>query len=99
MLVPSWNCHILTICIDQNLINSEIFSLAVQSQAIWILSGHANGEIRLQLSRFDDGKVMHTFKDHSGSVSTLELFDCEQKVISGGWDCMVKVTDPFFIDS
>ena len=63
-----------------------MYSLAVHSQALWLLSGLESGGINLQSVRHDEGKRIHCLKKHTSAVSVLDLAPDEKSVISGGWD-------------
>ncbi|QSL65851.1 hypothetical protein MERGE_000130 [Pneumocystis wakefieldiae] len=65
---------------------SPVYCLAVNKQALWMLSGIDTGVINLQSVRHDEGKILATMKKHISPVSVLELSSCETKVLSGGWD-------------
>ena len=65
---------------------SPVYSLAVHSQALWLLSGLDSGAINLQSVRHDEGKRIHLLKKHTSAVSVLNLAPDEQSVVSGGWD-------------
>lgn len=65
---------------------SPIYCLAVNKQALWILSSLDTGDINLQTVRHDEGKILTTLKRHVSPVSVLKLSSCETNVLSGGWD-------------
>ncbi|KTW25886.1 hypothetical protein T552_03159 [Pneumocystis carinii B80] len=65
---------------------SPVYCLAVNKQALWMLSGIDTGVINLQSVRHDEGRILATMKKHISPVSVLELSSCETKVLSGGWD-------------
>ncbi|KAK2074467.1 hypothetical protein P8C59_008674 [Phyllachora maydis] len=66
---------------------SPVYSLAVHSDALWLLSGLESGCISLQSVRHDEGKRIHVLKDgHTNTVSVLQLAPDEHSVLSGGWD-------------
>ncbi|KAG8835289.1 Transcription factor spt8 [Serendipita sp. 399] len=66
--------------------SSAVYSLACQSDALWALSGSANGEIHLYTVRHEPGRVHHTFTDHEAAVSTLCLSTDEKTAFSGSQD-------------
>ncbi|KAI7906667.1 WD40-repeat-containing domain protein [Cokeromyces recurvatus] len=72
---------------------SPVFSLAVQSEALWALSGCENGAINLSTVRHEEGKVHHVLRKHKGPVSVLEIMPNEQSAISGSWDTSVLEWD------
>ncbi|KAF3177801.1 Transcription factor spt8 [Orbilia oligospora] len=65
---------------------SPVYSLATQSQALWLLSGLENGSINLQSVRHDEGKVVTVLRKHKSTVSVLTLGADEKSVLSGSWD-------------
>lgn len=71
---------------------SPVYSMAVQSDAFWLLSGLKSGGITLQTTRSNEGCVQYYFKDgkdkfqHSTAVSCLKLNNDETKFLSGSWD-------------
>ncbi|KAI0130404.1 transcription factor SPT8 [Xylariales sp. AK1849] len=69
---------------DVNL--SPVYSLAVHSQALWLLSGLESGGINLQSVRHDEGKRITCLQKHTNAVSVLTLAADEKSVLSGSWD-------------
>jgi transcriptional activator SPT8 len=65
---------------------SPVYSLAVQSQALWIMSGLESGCINLYSVRHDEGKVIYRLKGHKSAVSVLTMSQDEKSVLSGSWD-------------
>lgn len=65
---------------------SPVYSLAVHSQALWLLSGTESGGINLQSVRHDEGKRITCLKQHTSAVSVLTLAPDEKSVLSGSWD-------------
>lgn len=67
---------------------SPVYSLAVHSGALWLLSGLESGGINLQSVRHDEGKRIHCLRDggHTNAVSVLQLAPDEKSVLSGSWD-------------
>ncbi|EGG00688.1 uncharacterized protein MELLADRAFT_50301 [Melampsora larici-populina 98AG31] len=70
---------------------SPVYSLAVQSEELWGLSGTESGNINLFTIRHDEGQIRHVFKGISGHrlgsvVSALELNHDQNIAFSGGWD-------------
>jgi transcriptional activator SPT8 len=65
---------------------SPVYSLAVQSQALWILSGLESGMINLYSVRHDEGKRIAILNQHKSAVSVLTLASDEKSVLSGSWD-------------
>ena len=63
-----------------------MYSLAVQNQGLWLLSGIESGVINLQSIRHDEGKRITSLKKHTSAVSVLKLADDERSVLSGSWD-------------
>lgn len=71
---------------DQDHILSPVYSLAVQSEALWLLSGLESGSINLQSVRHDEGKKIYCMQQHTNAVSVLTLAQDETSVLSGSWD-------------
>lgn len=65
---------------------SPVYSLAVQSQALWMLSGLESGCINLYSVRHDEGKKITSLRLHKSAVSVLTLAQDEKSVLSGSWD-------------
>ena len=65
---------------------SPVYSLAVQSQALWMLAGLESGCINLYSVRHDDGKRIAYLAKHKSAVSVLTLAKDEKSVLSGSWD-------------
>ncbi|MCJ1474048.1 Transcription factor spt8 [Lambiella insularis] len=65
---------------------SSVYSLAVQNQGLWLLSGLESGGINLQSVRHDEGKRITCLRKHTSAVSVLTLAEDEQSVLSGSWD-------------
>ncbi|OQN98565.1 hypothetical protein B0A48_15827 [Cryoendolithus antarcticus] len=71
---------------DESKWTSPVYSLAVQHQAVWLLSGLESGGINLQTCRHQAGTRITTLKEHTSAVSTLNLSQDESSVLSGSWD-------------
>ena len=71
---------------DEGKWTSPVYSLAVQHQAIWLLSGLESGGINLQTCRHQAGSRITTLKEHTSAVSVLTLSQDETNVLSGSWD-------------
>ncbi|RWA06536.1 hypothetical protein EKO27_g8565 [Xylaria grammica] len=71
---------------QEDLVLSPVYSLAVHSQALWLLSGLESGGINLQSVRHDEGKRITCLQKHSNAVSALTLAADEKAVLSGSWD-------------
>ncbi|KAI0909253.1 WD40-repeat-containing domain protein [Ustulina deusta] len=71
---------------QEDLILSPVYSLAVHSQALWLLSGLESGGINLQSVRHDEGKRITCLQKHTNAVSALTLAADEKGVLSGSWD-------------
>ncbi|KAJ5176916.1 Transcription factor spt8 [Penicillium canariense] len=65
---------------------SPVYSLACQSEGLWLLSGLESGAIRLQTLRHDEGKEIVQLRQHTSAVSSLNLTSDEQSLLSGSWD-------------
>ena len=76
--------------VDEHVL-SPVYSLAVHSQALWLLSGLESGGINLQSVRHDEGKRIHCLREggHTNAVSVLSLAPDEKSVLSGSWDKQV----------
>ncbi|KAI9882560.1 MAG: hypothetical protein M1823_005695 [Watsoniomyces obsoletus] len=74
---------------EDDLSLSPVYSLAVHSQALWLLSGLDSGGINLQSVRHDEGKRIGSLKKHTSAVSVLTLSQDEKSVLSGSWDKIV----------
>ncbi|RCI17382.1 hypothetical protein L249_1692 [Ophiocordyceps polyrhachis-furcata BCC 54312] len=71
---------------DHDPVLSPVYSLAVHSKALWLLSGLESGGINLQSVRHDEGKRICCLQQHTNAVSVLTLAPDEKSVLSGGWD-------------
>ncbi|KAI1506005.1 WD40-repeat-containing domain protein [Biscogniauxia marginata] len=71
---------------QEDLVLSPVYSLAVHSQALWLLSGLESGGINLHSVRHDEGKRITCLQKHSNAVSVLALTPDEKSVLSGSWD-------------
>ncbi|OAA55099.1 transcription factor [Cordyceps fumosorosea ARSEF 2679] len=65
---------------------SPVYSLAVESTALWLLSGLESGAINLQSVRHDEGKKICSLQRHTNAVSVLTMAPDEKSVLSGSWD-------------
>ncbi|CAO3659872.1 unnamed protein product [Umbelopsis vinacea] len=65
---------------------SPVYSIDIQSEGLWALSGLENGSINLVTVRHDEGKCHHVFWKHTGPVSVLTLVPGETSFMSGSWD-------------
>ncbi|KAL5435637.1 hypothetical protein PMIN06_003492 [Paraphaeosphaeria minitans] len=72
---------------------SPVYSLAVHHQSLWLLSGLESGGINLQSVRHEEGKRIHTLRQHTSAVSVLTLAQDETSVLSGSWDKTVNDWD------
>ncbi len=70
----------------EDVVLSPVYSLAVHSQALWLLSGLESGGINLQSVRHDEGKRITCLQKHTNAVSVLTLAADEKSVLSGSWD-------------
>ncbi|RYO98438.1 hypothetical protein DL766_009825 [Monosporascus sp. MC13-8B] len=70
----------------EDVVLSPVYSLAVHSQAVWLLSGLESGGINLQSVRHDEGKRITCLQKHTNAVSVLTLAADEKSVLSGSWD-------------
>ncbi|KAJ5992470.1 Transcription factor spt8 [Penicillium sp. IBT 35674x] len=65
---------------------SSVYSLACQSEGLWLLSGLESGAIRLQTLRHDEGREIVQLRQHTSAVSCLSLTSDEKSLLSGSWD-------------
>ncbi|KAL8813626.1 MAG: hypothetical protein Q9200_000108 [Gallowayella weberi] len=65
---------------------SSVYSLAVQRDGLWLLSGLENGGINLQSVRHDEGKQIACLRQHTSAISVLNLASDERSLLSGSWD-------------
>lgn len=65
---------------------SPVYSLASQSEGLWLLSGLESGSIRLQSIRHEEGKEIALLQQHNSAVSVLSLTSDEKSLLSGSWD-------------
>lgn len=65
---------------------SSVYSLAVQNEGLWLLSGLESGGINLQSVRHDEGKRITCLQQHTSAVSVLNIAKDEKSVLSGSWD-------------
>ncbi|KAI9292689.1 WD40 repeat-like protein [Neoconidiobolus thromboides FSU 785] len=72
---------------------SPVYSIYLESKAVWCLSGLKNGDINLYTVRHEEGKLHHVFREHGEPVSVLKTFNNEKALISGSWDKSIKIWD------
>ncbi|KAF2858938.1 WD40 repeat-like protein [Piedraia hortae CBS 480.64] len=72
---------------------SPVYSLAMQSQALWALAGTEGGAINLFSCRHEAGTRITGFKEHASAVSVLTLSSDERSLLSGSWDKTVHDWD------
>ncbi|CAO3650405.1 unnamed protein product [Cunninghamella blakesleeana] len=65
---------------------SPVYSMDIQSDALWALQGTESGAIQLVTVRHDEGKTHHVFRKHTGPVSVLRIHPDESSFLSGSWD-------------
>ncbi|KZV86553.1 WD40 repeat-like protein [Exidia glandulosa HHB12029] len=63
-----------------------VYSMAVHSDALWGLSGNAEGKISLFTIRHDPGRVVHVIQGHQKAVSAMCLAPDEKGAYSASWD-------------
>ncbi|KAJ7581459.1 WD40 repeat-like protein [Mycena floridula] len=71
---------------DEDLLPAPVFSLAMQSDALWVLAGTDVGDINLFTVRHQPGQLAHVLHGHRGHVSALALDHDEKGFFSAGWD-------------
>jgi len=72
---------------------SPVYSLDIQSQAVFGLTGFKTGTINLWTLRHDEGTCHHSFREHTGIVSCIKLSADEKSFASGSWDKTIKIWD------
>ena len=72
---------------------SPVYSLVVQHQALWLLSGTESGGINLQTVRHQEGKRITSLYGHTSAVSVMHLSNDETSLLSGSWDKTVQEWD------
>lgn len=65
---------------------SSVYSLAVQREGLWLLSGLESGGVNLQSVRHNEGRQIACLRGHTSAVSVLNLAQDEKSVLSGSWD-------------
>ena len=65
---------------------SPVYSLACQSEGLWILTGLESGCIRVQSVRHEEGREITTLEQHRSAISVLSLSSDEKSSLSGSWD-------------
>jgi len=65
---------------------SPVYSLAMQSDALWTLAGSDQGHINLFTVRHDPGRLCHVMRGHRGPVAGLAMQHDEMGFFSAGWD-------------
>ncbi|EJD52927.1 WD40 repeat-like protein [Auricularia subglabra TFB-10046 SS5] len=65
-----------------------VYSMAVHSDALWGLSGNAEGKVGLFTIRHDPGRVAHVINAHSKAVSAMTLAHDEKSVYTASWDSL-----------
>ncbi|KAJ1666913.1 Transcription factor spt8 [Coemansia sp. RSA 1813] len=72
---------------------SPVYSIAVQSQAEWLVSGMKSGHIGLWTVRHDEGRRIALLAKHKKPVSVLRITPDEFGLVSGSWDRAVLYWD------
>lgn len=72
---------------------SPIYSLAIQQESLWGLSGTESGNINLYSLRHEPGQLRHVLRRHTAAVSAMALTNDDTDLISGGWDRSVHQWD------
>ncbi|KAI0933099.1 hypothetical protein AcV7_004673 [Taiwanofungus camphoratus] len=65
---------------------SAVYSLAMQSDALWTLAGSEHGHVNLFTVRHDPGRLCYTMRGHRGPVTALALQHDEKGFFSAGLD-------------
>ncbi|KAI0807562.1 WD40 repeat-like protein [Fomes fomentarius] len=63
-----------------------VYSLAMQSDALWSLAGSDQGHVCLYTVRHSPGRLCHVMHGHRGPVSAMSLQHDEKGFFSAGWD-------------
>ncbi|PVU93683.1 hypothetical protein BB561_003109 [Smittium simulii] len=79
-----------------NKVFSPVYSLDVQSEGLWIVSGKNSGDVGMWSIRHDEGRCIHNFKRHTAPVSALKLTYDEYGLISGSWDKNIHLSSISF---
>ncbi|KAG2734195.1 hypothetical protein G9P44_002201 [Scheffersomyces stipitis] len=81
---------------------NPVYSLDVERNGYWCLSGLLSGGISLYTMRYSEGNIHHYFKHgtrkdnskgHSDAVSVLRLNTDQDKFLSGSWDKTIREWD------
>ncbi|KAJ2493845.1 Transcription factor spt8 [Coemansia sp. RSA 2050] len=72
---------------------SPVYSMAVHSQAVWLVSGMKSGHIGLWSVRHDEGRRISLLCKHKKPVSVLRISPDEYGLVSGSWDRAVLYWD------
>lgn len=72
---------------------SPVYSLAVQSEALWLCSGLQSGGITIMSTRYGEGNIVAYLDGHKSTVSELKLTSSEDHLLSGSWDKTVAYWD------
>ncbi|KAJ2836862.1 Transcription factor spt8 [Coemansia erecta] len=72
---------------------SPVYSMDVQSEAMWLVSGMKSGSIALWTVRHDEGRRITLLSKHKKPVSVLRISPDEYGVVSGAWDRAVLYWD------
>ncbi|KAJ2886346.1 Transcription factor spt8 [Coemansia aciculifera] len=72
---------------------SPVYSMAVHSQALWLVSGMKSGHIGLWSVRHDEGRRVSLLSKHKKPVSVLRISPDEYGLVSGSWDSAVLYWD------
>ncbi|KAJ3235885.1 Transcription factor spt8 [Chytriomyces hyalinus] len=65
---------------------SPVYSMAIHSEAVFMLAGCESGNINLFSVRHDEGQCQHVLRHHDKPVSVLTLSGDEKTLMSGSWD-------------
>ncbi|CAL9737994.1 transcription factor Spt8p [Monosporozyma servazzii] len=71
---------------DYQPVVSPVYSLAVEDECMYMLSGLKNGGIAMQGVRYMEGSIIHYFKEHTQVVNLLRFNQGQDKFMSGSWD-------------
>ncbi|KAK7693508.1 hypothetical protein QCA50_003076 [Cerrena zonata] len=69
------------------------YSLLMQSDALWALSGSNRGNINLYTVRHEPGRLCYVMPGHRGPVSSMAMAHDEKGFYSAGWDSEAYLWD------
>ncbi|KAI9637216.1 WD40-repeat-containing domain protein [Dioszegia hungarica] len=70
-----------------------VYSLAVEGDGLWALTGTQSGPINMYTLRHSPGHLVHSLRGHSSVVSCMALTTDEKRLLSGSWDGSIREWD------